>query len=136
MISGCTYEVDDSDKTVSTTEQPAEEVSTPVAETTADQNVKEVVMESFTEIVDGKYFPQYSVKEVTVKKGDLVRFKITAKSGMHNFKIDEFDAFAETPLNEETVVEFTADKVGEFVYYCTKPGHRQNGHWGTLKVVE
>ena len=93
-------------------------------------------MESFTKIVDGQYFPQFSKKEITVKKGDTVRLKINATSGMHNFKIDEFDVLAETPTGEVTVVEFVADQAGEFVYYCAKPGHRALGHWGTLKVVE
>lgn len=104
----------------------------------ADQNetVKEFTMTSFTEIIDGKYFPQFSSKEITVKKGDRVRIKITTTKGMHDFKIDEFNVYSETPLNQEVVIEFTADKVGDFVYYCTKPGHRQNGHWGTLKVIE
>lgn len=100
------------------------------------ENVKEFTMTSFTEIIDGKYYPQYSLKNITVNKGDLVRIKITVTSGMHDFKIDEFGVYSETPLNEETVIEFVADEVGEFVYYCTKPGHRANGHWGTLIVKE
>lgn len=100
-----------------------------------DAPVKEIIMTSFTEIKDGKYFPQYSVTEITVNKGDLVRIKVTVTKGTHDIKIDEFNVFAETPLNEEVTVEFIADKVGEFEYYCTKPGHRENGHWGTLKVI-
>ena len=101
------------------------------------ENVKEFMMESFTEIIDGKYYPQYSIKEITVNKGDVVRIKITMTSGMHDFKIDEFGVYADTnELKKEYVVEFTADKTGEFVYYCTKPKHRELGHWGTLKVIE
>ncbi len=104
--------------------------------TTSERPVKEFVMDSFVEIVDGKPKPQYSLKEITVSKGDLVRIKITVTKGTHDFKIDEFGVYADTQLNKESVVEFVADKTGEFVYYCTKPGHRQNGHWGTLKVLE
>lgn len=99
--------------------------------------VKEFAMTSFTEFVDGKPKPQFSLKEITVKKGDLVRIKITVTSGMHDFKIDEFNVYADTKeLNKEYVVEFVADKTGEFIYYCTKPGHRANGHWGTLTITE
>ncbi len=97
--------------------------------------VKEFVMESFVETVDGKPKPQFSPNEITVNKGDLVRIKITNTKGTHDFKIDEFNVYTETPLNQEMIVEFTADKAGSFEYYCTKPGHRQNGHWGTLKVI-
>ncbi len=97
---------------------------------------KEFVMESFVEFVDGKAKPQFSVTELNVKKGDLVRVKIKNTKGTHDFKIDEFNAYIETPENEEVTVEFTADKAGEFIYYCTKPGHRTAGHWGTIKVTE
>ena len=102
-----------------------------------ERAVKEFAMDSFVEFADGKPKPQFSVKEITVNKGDLVKLKITVTSGMHDFKIDEFDVYADTKeLNKEYLVEFTADKVGEFVYYCNQPGHRTNGHWGTLKVLE
>lgn len=101
---------------------------------TSEAPVKEFVMTSFYEMEDGKPFPQYSVKELRVKKGDRVRIKVTNTKGSHDINIDEFGVKAETPLDQEVTVEFTADKAGEFVYYCSKPGHRQNGHWGTLIV--
>lgn len=110
-----------------------------VAEENQEQEsrpVKEFSMTSFTEIIDGQYFPQFSTKKLEVNKGDLVRIKVTVTSGTHDFKIDEFDVYSETPLNEEVTIEFVADKAGEFVYYCTKPNHRANGHWGTLTVLE
>lgn len=113
-----------------------ENIVAPEVEVVREQPVKEFSMTSFVEMVDGQPKPQYSLKEMKVKKGDKVRVKITMTKGMHDFKIDEFGVYSETPLNQETTVEFTADKVGEFIYYCTKPGHRQNGHWGTLTVTE
>ena len=97
--------------------------------------VKEFSMTSFVEMVNGTPKLQFSLKEITVNKGDKVRIKITVTSGTHDFKIDEFNVYADTQLNKEYVVEFTADKTGEFIYYCAKPGHRQNGQWGTLKVI-
>jgi len=97
--------------------------------------VKEFIMTSFYEIVDGQPKPQYSLKEITVNQGERVRIKITVTKGSHDFKIDEYGVYADTQLNQEAVVEFTADKAGEFIYYCTKPGHRANGQWGTLKVL-
>jgi heme/copper-type cytochrome/quinol oxidase subunit 2 len=80
--------------------------------------------------------PVFSLPEMSVKKGDMVKVKITNTMGMHDFTIDEFNVAKELPLNEEVIVEFTPDKVGEFVYYCSKPGHRANGQWGTLRVTE
>lgn len=98
--------------------------------------VKEFSMTSFVEFVDEQPKPQFSLKEITVNKGDKVKIKITNTKGTHDFKLDEYDIYADTPLNQEVVVEFTADKAGEFIYYCNQPGHRQAGQWGTLKVLE
>jgi len=109
----------------------------PVVTENKESTVKEFTMTSFYEIVDDQPKPQYSLKEIAVKKGDLVRIKIIVTKGMHDFKIDELGVYADTKeLNKEYVVEFTADKAGEFIYYCTKPSHKQNGHWGTLKVLD
>lgn len=107
-----------------------------IAVPAAGQPVKEFVMNSFVEFVDGKPKPQFAPNTLTVKKGDFVRIKITVTKGMHDFKLDEFGIYAATPLNQETLVEFTADKAGTFIYYCNQPGHRELGHWGTLTVVE
>ena len=111
------------------------DVNTKINPTNLTAPVKEFTMTSFVEMVDGKPKPQYSLKEITVNRGDLVRIKITVTAGTHNFNLDEFNIYAETPLNQEVTVEFTADKAGEFIYYCSIPGHRANGHWGTLKVI-
>ena len=77
-----------------------------------------------------------TIKEITVKKGDKVRIKVTNTKGGHDFKLDEYNIFRPTPLNEEVIIEFTADKIGDFVYYCNQPNHRSLGHWGTLRVTE
>ena len=111
-----------------------EELSFEEIEETA--NVKEFVIESFAQTIDGKPAPRFSVEEIMVNKGDLVRIKITNIAGTHDFKIDEFDVYTPTPLDTEVVVEFIADQAGSFEYYCTMPGHRQNGHWGTLIINE
>jgi uncharacterized cupredoxin-like copper-binding protein len=102
----------------------------------AKGSIKELYIESFVVFEDGKPYPQYSVKEITVNKGDTVRLLINTTKGTHDFNIDEFQVFAPTPTGQLTVVEFVADKAGEFIYYCAMPNHRANGHWGTLKVME
>lgn len=76
----------------------------------------------------------YSLKEMRVKQGNTVRVKATNTKGMHDFVIDEFGIQKELPMNEEVTIEFVADKTGEFVYYCSKPGHRAKGQWGKLIV--
>lgn len=98
--------------------------------------VREFAMTSFFEMIDGQAKPQFSLKEITVKKGETVRITVTNTKGKHDFNIDEFAIHVDTPFNQAVPVEFIADKTGEFIYYCSMPGHRQAGHWGTLKVIE
>jgi len=124
LLGGCSA-VDKDDKSITVEETNS-----------VDVVAKEFSMDSFVEMVDGKPRPQFSEKTITVKKGDLVRIKVNVTSGSHNFNIDEFDVHAKTPTASETTVEFVAAEAGEFVYYCSMPGHRANGHWGTLIVVE
>lgn len=95
-------------------------------------DVKEFSMTSYYDDA-GKWF---SLKEISVKKGDRVRIKVTNTKGTHDFNIDEYGIKQMTPLNEEVVIEFTADKAGEFTYYCSTPGHRAAGQFGKLIVKE
>ncbi|MDP3956875.1 MAG: cupredoxin domain-containing protein [bacterium] len=95
-------------------------------------DVKEFSMTSYYD-EKGKWF---SLKEISVKKGDRVRIKVTNTKGTHDFNIDEYKIKEATPLNKEVVIEFTADKAGEFEYYCSMPGHRQAGQFGKLIVKE
>jgi heme/copper-type cytochrome/quinol oxidase subunit 2 len=98
--------------------------------------VKEFALKSWMDKIDGKMAAHFSLPEIVVKKGDKVRIKVTNTAGTHNFVIDEYGIDKETPLNQETVIEFTADKAGEFEYYCAKYNHRSLGQRGTLKVIE
>jgi len=102
------------------------------------QSGSAVPAESVKEFSTTAYYDEtgvwYSLKEIRVKKGDTVRIKATNIKGMHDFVIDEYGVKQELPLNQETTIEFTADKTGEFVYYCSKPGHRTKGQWGKLIV--
>lgn len=95
-------------------------------------DVKEFSMTSYYDDA-GKWF---SLKEISVNKGDRVRIKVTNTKGTHDFNIDEYGIREATPLGKEAVIEFTADKAGEFEYYCSMPGHRQAGQLGKLIVKE
>ncbi|MBP6889060.1 MAG: cupredoxin domain-containing protein [Candidatus Moranbacteria bacterium] len=96
------------------------------------------ISESVKEFSTTAYYDEtgvwFSLKEMRVKAGDTIHIKATNTKGMHDFVIDEFGVKKELPLNEEVVIEFTANKTGEFVFYCSKPGHRAKGQWGTLIV--
>ena len=102
-----------------------------------DSEVEEMVVSGVKEFtVAGQNF-SFTPSSITVKKGDRVKITFKNTSGFHDFKIDEFGAAtkqAQAPYEE--VLEFTADKVGSFEYYCSVGTHRAVGMKGTLKVTE
>jgi len=100
----------------------------------SNTNVKEFTMTSWVENKNGKMAPSFSLNEMRVKKGDTVRINITNTAGSHDFTLDEFGIKKDTPLNELVVIEFVADKVGTFEYYCSKYNHRALGQRGNLIV--
>lgn len=105
---------------------------TAASESAVSGPVKEFSMTAYYD-AQGKW---YSLKDIAVKKGDHVRIKVTNTAGMHDLVLDEFGVKQELPLNQEVVIDFVADKAGTFQYYCSKPGHRAGGQWGTLSVSE
>jgi len=85
-------------------------------------------------VVTGQNF-SFSPSTIIVKKGDRVKITFKNTQGFHDFKIDEYSvAAAQTKSPAEEVLEFTADKVGTFEYYCSVGSHRAMGMKGTLKV--
>lgn len=76
---------------------------------------------------------------LTADVGDVVKIVFINEDGiLHDFTIDEFGVQAEQTAERGSRQElvFTVDEEGEFVYYCSVPGHRQAGMWGTLRVGE
>lgn len=121
----------------------------PVAETPTTQNENNVVSQGMPApgalntvetsvvkefVVSGQNF-SFSPSLITVKKGDKVKITFNNTDGFHNLTIDEFGVAtpqSKSPATE--VLEFTADKVGSFEYYCSVGTHRSMGMKGTLKV--
>lgn len=78
---------------------------------------------------------EFSVKEIRVKKGDLVRINFAVTEGLHDWVVDEFGARTnQLKTGESGIVEFMADKTGTFEYYCSVGTHRQMGMVGKLIV--
>ncbi|OGI95761.1 hypothetical protein A2917_00385 [Candidatus Nomurabacteria bacterium RIFCSPLOWO2_01_FULL_42_17] len=72
---------------------------------------------------------------LTVQKGDRVKIIFKNENGFHDFKIDEFGIATQQAQSPNTgVLEFTADKIGSFEYYCSVGSHRAAGMKGTLRV--
>lgn len=99
--------------------------------------VEEATMEAgaareFT--VEGSPF-RFVPNEIRVKKGETVRVTFRNMKGTHDFVIDEFGVRTnQIGEGEEEEVEFVADKVGTFEYYCSVENHRAQGMVGKLIV--
>ena len=100
---------------------------------------KEVTSPTGEFTIEGSEF-KYSPAAITVSQGDEV--KITFKNVgevIHNFSIDEFGGATPviTPGSTATM-EFTADKAGTFVFYCSvqirTEAHRTLGMEGEITV--
>ncbi|MDO8497360.1 MAG: cupredoxin domain-containing protein [bacterium] len=77
----------------------------------------------------------YDPKVIKVKKGEKVKIVMTSKDMMHDFNIDELGVkLPITKAGETSEVEFTADTIGTFEYYCSIGQHRKNGQVGTIIV--
>ncbi len=90
------------------------------------------VVKEFT--ITGSNF-SLSPSLITVKKGDRVKITFKNSQGFHDFVINEFGvATKQAQAPDEEILEFTADKVGSFEYYCSVGSHRAMGMKGILKV--
>jgi nitrite reductase (NO-forming) len=82
--------------------------------------------------IDGQINPL-----LTANVGDTVR--ITVINGdpvLHDLTIAEFNVTTgQMTGDEETItIEFVATQPGDFIYFCSIPGHREGGMSGTLRV--
>jgi len=78
---------------------------------------------------------RFSVEEMKVKQGDTVRVVFSNGEGLHDWTIDEFSAKTkQLKAGESEAIEFVADKIGTFEYYCSVGTHRQMGMVGKLIV--
>ena len=96
-----------------------------------DVVVFEFNADGFNFVKNGEYGPT-----ITVNLGDTVRIEFTNDDAMpHDWVLDEFDARTEIlQTGEFEAIEFVADQVGEFEYYCSVGQHRERGMVGTLIV--
>lgn len=84
--------------------------------------------------VEGSNY-KFSPATITAKKGDTVRLTFSSSGGIHDLLIDEFGVqTSQLGEGEEEEVEFVADKIGTFEYYCSVGNHRKMGMTGKLVV--
>ena len=74
------------------------------------------------------------MEDVIAPKSNSMVYSV---SMVHDFVIDELGVKSSVAKSgHSTSVEFVADKVGSFEFYCSVGQHRTNGMVGTLTVTE
>ena len=101
---------------------------TTAGQTTTTQTTAAQVTESSDDVdlvieLTAKDF-SFSETSITVKKGQTVRVELTITDGTHDWVLDEFSAKTKQASTGTVTVEFTADKTGEFEYYCSVGSHQ------------
>jgi len=87
-------------------------------------------------VITGDSF-SFDPKEIRVKRGDKVQIVFRNVEGFHDWVIDEFGARTQKIQAGQTdTIEFFADRVGTFEYYCSVGSHRQMGMRGNLIVQD
>lgn len=91
--------------------------------------------EKVIEIEAGSFY--YKPNVIEVKKGEKVKIIMKSVDMMHDFIIDELGVkMSIVKSGSVGEIDFTADMVGEFEFYCSVGQHRANGQTGILKVTE
>jgi nitrite reductase (NO-forming) len=83
--------------------------------------------------IDGKINPT-----LMVHHGELVQINlINGEGAEHDIVIDHYAARSSIVVgkNASSIFSFIANKVGEFAYFCSIPGHRQAGMEGMIHVM-
>ncbi len=82
---------------------------------------------------------------IRVEKGARITIKLTSQQGRHDWVLADDDGEEEevlaktertTPTGEPVMVTFTADRVGDHVYYCSVGSHRRRGMHGRFIVFD
>ena len=116
--------------TTSTTSSSTTSASTTSTSQTA--GLKEfTVHESNFKITDatGK-----TVSQIKVNKGDTVKINVIVDSGTHDLYIDGYNRGTQAASSGNQTLEFLANKVGTFDFYCRVDGHKLQGMLGQFVV--
>lgn len=93
------------------TPAPTSAVTSPTKATLGSSQVMELKMTA-------KRFA-FDPPVINVKLGDKVRLTIKSLDVTHGFSLPEFGVNKNLEPGKEVIVEFTADKKGEFTFFCS-----------------
>ena len=79
-------------------------------------------LENGVRVVQMKAFQfGFDPNPVVVVKGDKVKLVVTSTDVTHGFSISEFGVNVQLFPGRPSIIDFTADKSGTFIFYCSVP---------------
>ncbi len=104
---------------------------TPSEDEPAEQPKIEAVREITMEAKKFEFVPS----EITVNQGETVKLTVTSTDVNHGFAISEYGIREKLEPGVPVIIEFVADKAGEFNFFCSVPCGMGHGRMrGTLIV--
>ncbi len=79
---------------------------------------------------------EFNPSVIEVNKGDKVELHLQSKEGTHGLVILEFEVSETLNPGEDVHVEFIADKLGTFNFFCSVPCGKGHGAMRGLLVVK
>lgn len=76
----------------------------------------------------------FEPSEISVEPGEDIAIVLTSTDILHDFVIDELDVHVSADAGETATGGLRADEPGTYTFYCSVPGHREQGMEGTLVV--
>ncbi len=93
-------------------------------------------IESGTIVQIESYSMGFNPNVLIVEKGTPVVLNITNIDIMHAFDLDAFDVHYVLFAGDAVEISFIPDRIGEFPFFCTIPGHTEAGMKGKIIVVD
>ena len=119
IISGCSHKKDNEKIKELTNTQESNLNDTSLIKPIENETIKEI------NIIAKNW--EFQPSQITVNYNDLIRLKIKSIDVKHGISIPDFNIHSELIPNEETIIEFKANKKGTFNFNCSVlrgPGHR------------
>ncbi|MCM8809500.1 MAG: cupredoxin domain-containing protein [Candidatus Omnitrophica bacterium] len=87
--------------------------------TESQANFSGKIVNGFREIEIEAFQFGFKPEKIVVKKDEKIRLIAKSIDVLHGIAIKEYNINQELPPNKIKIIEFTADKAGEFHFYCS-----------------
>lgn len=127
LIGACSQQLEPTQPTIQPkpvvpAEKPSEPIQAGMPVPGQEDEVEETVVASDSKIkefdITAKRF-EFIPSTIKVSKGDKVKLNVKSIDGTHGFAISEFGINENLKPGVTKTIEFTADKTGEFTFFCS-----------------